>query len=218
MLHTFAVAGFDLFIPGTAIAIRVFDVYDVWRLLGIGSQLAGVTACCHGAIGAAMKCPVTGDDLMTAGIEPRQLDGVLYGGCAANGEKGLLQITRCDLRELFPQLAPDTGDAARSDIADFLHLPVYGFGDAGMTMTDIDVHETGREVKISFPIVVVEIHAFATLDGDGVQSFLLAPGKEGIVEIVLDDLLCFGESDGCWHKIRLNVIEWLRRRVISSSS
>ena len=60
-----------------------------------------------------MKCTVTGDDLMTPGIQASQLDGVLYRCSSTNGEKGLLQIAWCDLCELFPQLAPDAGDAAR---------------------------------------------------------------------------------------------------------
>jgi hypothetical protein len=61
-------------------------------------------------------------------------------------------------------------------------------------MADIDVDEAGREVYISFIVIVVEVDAFGPFNGDGGDAFLLAPGEEGVVEIVLYDVPGLGFS------------------------
>ncbi len=56
-------------------------------------------------------------------------------------------------------------------------------------MADVDVHEAGGEIEVAFAFVVVEVDSFRALNGDRADAFLLAPGEEGVIEVILYDLL-----------------------------
>ena len=122
MGYTFPMTGLYFFPPGTTITIGIFDMDKIGRLLGVGWQLPGITAGRHGAIRSPVECAVTGNDLMTAGIEPGQLDGIVDGRSAVAGEKRFLQVAGSDLRQLLAQFTAGLRYTAGGDIADFLHL------------------------------------------------------------------------------------------------
>src|SRR5579863_3011205 len=68
MLDAFPVTAPHLFPPGTAITIWIFDVDEIWRLLRVSRELAGIAARRHGPIGRPVERPVPCNDLVPAGI------------------------------------------------------------------------------------------------------------------------------------------------------
>src|SRR5882757_9206118 len=131
-----------------------------------------------------MKSPVAGDDLMAACIESCQLDGVIDGAGATDGEESLLEIAGRDLRQAASQFTTGPCYAAGGNVADLLHLPGNGGGDTLVAMTNVHIHQAGREIQVTLAVVIIKINAFGIFDGNGVDAFLFAPGEEGVVEVI----------------------------------
>src|SRR5262249_11966176 len=144
MGHAFPTTAADLLAPGTTVAIRIFDMDEIRRLLGVGGQLTGIATGRHRAIGAPVKGPVPGDDLMPAGIESGQLYRILDGSSATDGEQRLLQVARSDLRQLLTELTTGLRCTGGRDIAYLLHLADNGIGHPLIAMTDVHVHQARR--------------------------------------------------------------------------
>src|ERR1043165_3060758 len=95
---------------------------------------------------------------MASCIHTRQLDPVFNGSGATQGEKSFVEISGTNFSESFAQLPTHFGNTAWRNITHLLHLLYYCFGDALVAMTDIHVHQSGREVEITFPVIIIEVN------------------------------------------------------------
>jgi hypothetical protein len=63
------------------------------------------------------------------------------------------------------------------------------FDDFRMLMPDVRVHQLGREIEITLPVRIPEVHAFGFGHGDGIHLSLHGPGEEGVLLVEINDLL-----------------------------
>ena len=175
--------------PGrAAIRVRVEHADDAGhpRLVRPATGIAGER---DGAVRRAVVRPVAHDDLVAARVEARKSDRVLVRLRAGVREEGHTQVSGGDLREQAPEPRAGLVRHRRADGAQLVRLLLDRGDDLRVLMADRDVYELGGEVEVALAVVVPEVAAFRTGDGDRVDRVLHRPAVEDELLRVGDDLV-----------------------------
>jgi len=168
---------------GAAVAVAVGGVDHARHLRDVVP--AGVAGQRYGARGGAVVRPVAGYELRGPRVEPRDLDGGLVRLGPPEGEVGLAEVARRDLRQLLGQpdgrLRGEPGGDVEELLSLFSHRPPHTF----VSEAEVRADELGREVQVAFPVAVGEVGAVCLDDELGPPRSLEPPGPEYVPTHIL---------------------------------
>ncbi len=149
---------------------------------------AGIAGQRHGAVRRSVVGAVPGDDLVPAGVEAGELDGVLVRLRAAVREERDGEVAGRDLREHAAEARARLVRHRRADRAELVGLVLDRLDDLRVLVADVDVDELRGEVQVALPVVIPEMTALGTGDRDRVDLALHRPRVEDVLLRVRDDL------------------------------
>ena len=172
---------------GAAVGVRVERAHDARhpRLDGPAARIAGQR---DGAVRGAVVRAVARDDLVPAGDHAGELDRVLVGLGAAVREERDGEIARRHLGQQPAELGARLARHRRADRAQLVGLILDRLDDLRVLVADVDVDELRREVEVALAVVVPEMPALGTGNGDRVDRVLHRPRVENVLLRVGDDL------------------------------
>ncbi len=146
----------------------------------------------HRQVGAPVKPVLEGEEFAPPGGDLRQQDRPFVGLGPAVAEEAFLQAARGDLSELFGKFDDRLSQVDVADMLQGLHLFADTLGDFRVAVAGVDHRDTGEEVEVLFPLMVVEVLHFAP---DDLHRFLVEVVETG------NDVLLFLFDDFLWAEI-----------------
>ena len=132
---------------------------------------------------------VRGEHLVPTGVQPGHPDGVLVRLGAAVGEEHAVEVARRQLRDQSRRLAAGVVGEAGCDRGQPPRLLLDRRHQSGVLEADVEVDQLGGEVEVPVPVVVPEVRAQATGEGQGIDLVLRRPGVEDVGPIGAADVV-----------------------------
>ena len=143
---------------------------------------------------------VARENLVTAGVHPRDLDRVLVRLGASVREEEDVDVTRCDRRELFAQLRARLGRHERVGVGKSGRLLLDRFDDALVAVADVHAHQLTVEIQISLALRRPEPATLRSGDRDGIHFRLRGPLEDRVGLRARDEV---GVGEGLRRSARL---------------
>jgi hypothetical protein len=171
---------------------------------GLHGPAARVAGRRQAGAGAAMIRAIAREDLVAAGDEARDADGVLIGLGAAVGEEEHVDVAGTDLRQLLSQLRARLGRHERVRVGERRGLLLNRLDDALVAVADVDAHQLAVEVDVALAFGRPEVDALGARHRDRIDVRLRRPFEQRVLLRQRDDLLS-GHSCECGrHDASLN--------------
>src|SRR6266487_1345880 len=124
----------------TTIAERVEEMYTA-RHDGLHCQTTIITRQGNRTMSCTVIRAITCQDFVSSRIKTRDLDSILICFRATKREESLLQITRCNFRELLAKQSGCLGGITWMGKRQLRCLILNGFDNFGVLMPDICIHQ-----------------------------------------------------------------------------
>ena len=151
-----------------AVGVREADDPDEPRLVGPAARVAGEG---HRPEGRAVVRAVAGEDLVAAGVMPRELDRVLVRLGAAEREEELVEVAGHDLGQLRAEPPADLRGEDRNGVLELRRLLVDRLDHPRVPVADVHAHQLAVEVEE--PLALGRAEADALGPSMGIGSSLL---------------------------------------------
>ena len=167
-------------VPAALDAVVGVDHADHAGDAGLGRPAARVAGQGDRPGRAAVVRPVARQDLVPAGDESGQLDGVLVGLGAAVGEEEDVDVAGRDLGQLRAEARARLGGHERVGVGQRLGLALDRLDHLRMAVADVRAHQLAVEVEVALALGGPEVDALGAGHRDRVDLRLRRPLEEGV--------------------------------------